>query len=140
MKIGSLNVNNFGGLIEKPLLKDFKKKNRENDFGKWEEAVDEWRRQIDWQENVYRIYEFIKDMDIIALHEVDVGFNSYEVLEKMLTNHNVVVPMGYKKEDIKKSYNSISLIFVKKGIDYTRLKNPHERDLKASIIKVYLIQ
>ena len=43
MKILSVNVNNFGGTNDKPLLNDYRLPNGKNDFGTWNQAVDEWR-------------------------------------------------------------------------------------------------
>ena len=121
MKILSVNVNNFGGTNDKPLLNDYRLPNGKNDFGTWNQAVDEWRisNKICFQKNVNAITNLAKDFDIIFLHEVDTNCLSWiDLLEKMSSDFTWEPANGIDKSEYKKGRKSISCVFIKKDIEY----------------------
>jgi len=121
MKILSVNVNNFGGTNDKPLLNDYRLPNGKNDFGTWNQAVDEWRisNKICFQKNVNAITNLAKDFDIIFLHEVDTNCLSWiDLLEKMSSDFTWEPANGIDKSEYKKGRKSISCVFIKKDIGY----------------------
>lgn len=121
MKILSVNVNNFGGTKDKPLLKDYKLPNGENDYKMWNQTVDEWRsnNKICIQKNVDAITNLAQDFDIIFLHEVDTNCFSWTgLLEKMSPQYDWKPANGHDKSEYEKGRKSISCVFIKKGIAF----------------------
>lgn len=139
MKILSVNVNNFGGTNDKPLLKDYKLPNGQIDFRIWNQAVDEWRisNKICIQKNVNAIANLAKDFDIIFLHEVDTNCLSWiDLLEKMSTQYEWKLANGMDKSEYQKGRKCISCVFIKKGIEF-KYENKNILDKQRNIeIKV----
>lgn len=145
MKILSLNVNNFGGTNEKPLLKDYKLSNGDNDYELWAQAVDKWRsnnkKRI--EKNVASITNLAKDFDIIFFHEVDTNCLSWNLLlGKMSSQYEWEPANGVNKCEYKKGRKSISCVFIKKGItfeynDNNILKN--QRNIEITVGNTHII-
>lgn len=119
MRIISLNVNNFGGKLAKPLPEEFKITERKYDWTTWGDAVDGWRdenRNIILR-NVEIIVDIVSDYDVVFLHEVDTNCDSWNYLKKKMNNEfKFEMPNGI--EEFNTGRKSISCAFIKKCIDY----------------------
>lgn len=145
MKILSLNVNNFGGTNDKPLLKDYKFCNGKFDFATWNQAVDEWRisNKICIEKNVEKITNLAKEYDIVFFHEVDTNCLSWnELLKKMEQNYIWKPANGIEKAEYKKGRKRISCVFIKDSINfeykkYNLLKK--QRNIEIKVGDTYII-
>lgn len=124
MEVISINVNNFGGRSCKPLLNDYKLSDKKGDFNwsAWNKAVDSWRgsNSVLISANVNRIVKLLKDFDVAFLHEVDTNCASWTQLHELMdAEYQYEIANEKNKSDYdKKGRNSISCVFIKKGIDY----------------------
>jgi len=118
MRIVSLNVNNFGGLVSKPLIKDYKYRGA-TDWDMWKKAVIEWRRNIEWENNVDSIVNHVRNFDLVVLQEVDTNTEAFEKLIQLLGAYTVVYPNQTTSNDFAKGSKSITLMFIKKHYNYT---------------------
>lgn len=121
MKILSLNVNNFGGVCDKPLLKDCKFPNGSTDQAAWGAEVDNWRESHKEiiEKNVENIVCFIKDYDVVFLHEVDTNCFSWNLLTSRMNDEYVLeLANGKNKSTIERGRKSISCAFIKNIINY----------------------
>lgn len=121
MKILSINVNNFGGTNDKPLVGKYKLPNGEPDFKLWNQAVDDWRikNKACILKNVAAITGLAKDFDIIFLHEVDTNCFSWEnLLKEMSPKYEWKPANGIEKSVYNTGRKSISCVFVKKDINF----------------------
>lgn len=117
MKIISLNVNNFGGLVSKPLIKDYSY-NGKPSWDDWNNAVITWRKKIQWENNVAAIVNRVRDFDIIVLQEVDTNSEAFKKLKKQLDEHSIVYPNKTSENDFCTGYKSITVMFIKKCFNY----------------------
>ena len=117
MKIISLNVNNFGGLVSKPLIQDYSY-NGKPSWGEWNNAVISWREKILWEFNVDAIVNSVRDFDIIVMQEVDTNSDAFKSLIKRLDEYSIVFPNKTSQKDFCRGYKSITVMFIKKHIDY----------------------
>jgi hypothetical protein len=123
MKILSLNINNFGGLNIKEKYKN--KKNSE-----WK-ALDKTKEATE-----ILAYIQLENPVIVILHEFELNT---EITESFISSMNEIeydmVP--YESNGFKNP--SITIMFIKKELLYTRLVNPHnsksKKNLRASVIK-----
>ena len=118
MKIVSLNVNNFGGLVSKPLINDYSY-NGKTSWDCWRDAVISWREKSNWQNNVSNIAKYVKDFDVIILHEVDVNSNAFNQLVNYLDGYSVVYPNKIDVLEFSKGFKSITVMFIKKFYNYS---------------------
>ncbi|MDQ0154124.1 hypothetical protein [Robertmurraya andreesenii] len=125
MKILSLNINNFGGLKSK---EQYKKENKYSEWG-----------TLDKTSEATEILAYIQQEKpvIVILHEFELNT---EITEKFIgcmkeVDYEIV---PYEKNNFKNP--SITIMFVKKELLYTKLVNPHNsksnKTLRASVIKV----
>lgn len=127
MKIISLNVNNFGGLHDKPLLKKYQS-GPLTDWTSWNTAVDSWRLKYANKicDNVAKIVSLIKNYDIIFLHEVDTNCPSwFQLHELMKESYNWEPANGFIKSSYAKGRQSISCVFIKKEFSYKHKTVPN---------------
>ncbi|SUY47683.1 exodeoxyribonuclease III (xth) [Clostridium putrefaciens] len=117
MRIISLNVNNFGGLISKPLIKDYSYDGKPS-WADWNNAVITWRKENQWENNVAGIVNHVRNFDIIVLQEVDTNSEAFKELIKQLYEYSVVYPNETNEDDFCKGYKSITIMFIKKCVDY----------------------
>lgn len=117
MNFISLNVNNFGGLISKPLIKDYSY-NGKTSWSDWNNAVITWREKIQWENNVAAIVNHVRDFDIIVLQEVDTNSEALKILIKQLDEHSIVYPNRTSENDFSIGYKSITIMFIKKCFNY----------------------
>jgi len=117
MKIISLNVNNFGGLVSKPLIKDYSD-NGKPSWGVWNKAVIIWRKKIQWENNVAAIVNRVRNFDIIVLQEVDTNSEAFEKLIKQLDGYSIEYPNKTSENDFCTGYKSITVMFIKKCFAY----------------------
>lgn len=145
MKILSVNVNNFGGTHNKPLLKDYKASNGKFDFDEWNRAVDDWRNfnRVNIHNNVEEITNLAKKYDIIFLHEVDTNCSSwFDLLKKMSLDFIWRPANGVDKLDYQKGRKSISCVFIKKGIEFKYDKKNifnKQRNIEIQVQDIYII-
>ncbi|MBO5247983.1 MAG: endonuclease/exonuclease/phosphatase family protein [Clostridia bacterium] len=145
MKILSLNVNNFGGTNNKPLLKDYVLSNGRYDFRLWNLAVDEWRsvNKTYIESNVDAICDLVCDYDVVFLHEVDTNcFSWHHLLRKMGTLYRWEPANGIEKNSYDIGRKSISCVFVKKGVDFEYKKDnflDKERNVELKIKDTHII-
>lgn len=118
INIVNLNVNNFGGLNSKPLIKDFMDVGVNNVFAEWKKAVESWRvsNKNDILENVSAICAKLRNYDVVVLEEVDTNCDSFCLLKKEMKNYEMIVPNGYDDKTFNKGNNSITCMFLKKSI------------------------
>lgn len=141
MKIISLNVNNFGGLNNKPLLKKYQS-NHLTDWTSWNIDVDNWRLKYanEISCNVVTIVSLITDYDIIFLHEVDTNCPSWIYLHKLMKeNYNWESPNGFKKSSYTKGRKSISCVFIQKNFSYTYKTISNFSNMKRNVKREALI-
>ena len=112
MKIISLNVNNFGGLVSKPLIQDYSY-NGKPSWGEWNNAVISWREKILWEFNVDAIVNSVRDFDIIVMQEVDTNSDAFKSLIKRLDEYSIVFPNKTSQKDFCRGYKSITVMFIK---------------------------
>lgn len=117
MKIISLNVNNFGGFISKPLIKDYSY-NGKPSWVDWNNAVIAWRKKIQWENNVVAIVNRVRNFDIIVLQEVDTNSEAFKKLIKQLNEYSIVYPNKTSENDFCKGFKSITVMFIKKCLNY----------------------
>lgn len=130
MRIISLNVNNFGGLVSKPLIKDYLIDGKPL-WNDWNKAVITWRKKIEWENNVTAIVKHVKEYDVIVFQEVDTNSDAFEKLKKCLDGHNIVYPNGTDANDYSKGFKSITVMFVKNHFNYiTTTENFSTREMK----------
>lgn len=145
MKILSINVNNFGGTNDKPLLNNYKLPNKKPDFISWNQAVDEWRinNKVCILKNVAGITNLAQDFDIIFLHEVDTNCFSWEVLLEMMSPQYEWKPAnGIDKSEYNNGRKSISCAFIKKGIAFEYEDNnilDKQRNVEIKVSDTYII-
>lgn len=138
MKILSININNFGGLTPKPLPKDYKLSFEKVDWKAWNRAVNKWRNEIDWDKNISKLIEYLKnkDIDIIVFQEFDInsvaGKNFSEELEKL--SYKIVYPNNYFESDFKKGNKSITVMFIR--VDYEVLHYNFSETMRNIEVKV----
>lgn len=117
MNILSLNLNNFGGLSLKPVPKDYKNSFDKVDMNAWCNAVDEWRNLIDSNKNISKIMEYIKNrnIDIYVFQEFDINSvaGKHFIKELMSLGYEIVYPNTYGKDDFKRTYSSITVMFIR---------------------------
>lgn len=122
MKIISINVNNWGGKIPKPLPEDYKSSDGKINWGEWNIAVDTWRsnNKDEIEKNVKGIVSLIYDFDIAFLHEVDTNCISWNNLHAMLDKDYDWKPAN-RIDEKEYSYGrkSISCVFIKRNINYS---------------------
>ena len=121
MKILSLNVNNFGGVCDKPLLNDYRFPNGRKDLATWGAEVDYWRESHKEiiEKNVENIVCFIRDYDVVFLHEVDTNCFSWILLTSRMKEEYVLeLANGINKSTIESGRKSISCAFIKNNINY----------------------
>lgn len=138
MNIISLNVNNFGGIKDKPLLKDYTV-NKKIDWTSWNADVDSWREvnKDRIEENVSKVVCLIKDFDIVFLHEVDTNCSSWTQLhELMKEEYNWEAANDVDKSTYKKGRQSISCLFVRNGLiyDYDEITNFSNKQRNIEIV------
>lgn len=117
MEIISLNINNFGGLVKKPLINDYKRCGKIN-WAHWNNAVIQWRSSIQWELHVTVIVAHVQHADIVILHEVDTNSNAFNELIKQMDEHMIIYPNKEQEITFKRGYKSITLMFIKKGIKH----------------------
>lgn len=120
MRIISINVNNFGGTINKPLLKDYNFDGK-TDWTLWRADVDRWRKDNskNIEENVKQIVSVIMDFEVIFLHEVDTNCDSWRKLHEYMNQDYDWKPANdINKAEYNKGKKSVSIVFVRKGICY----------------------
>lgn len=121
MKIISLNVNNFGGLCGRPLIKDY------TSLGlvPWGVAVDDWRRRNEETitTNLDGIVKYIKEYEIVILQEVDTNCTSFDRLKDEADKNNflLIYPNEETEATFTKGRNSITCMLIKKNINYVSL-------------------
>lgn len=146
MRIISINVNNFGGTIDKPLLKDYKF-NEKTDWDSWKNDVDIWRKNNSKiiEKNVEQIVSTILDFEVIFLHEVDTNCSSWNRLhEYMSRNYHWEPANGINKDEYRNGRKSVSIVFVKKNICYEynsipSFSNGSHRNIEIEIEDITLI-
>lgn len=125
LKILSLNINNFSGVNCK------KDKKYKSVFAWRESSKDNFGKNSD------KILEYIQQNeispDVVVFHEVELDTTTYSKFKEKFKELNyTLVPHPSPKY----SNSSITVIFVKNYIKYDSVSNPHDRNLRASIIKV----
>lgn len=138
MKIISLNVNNFGGIKDKPHLKDYTVNNK-IDWTGWNVAVDSWRElnKDIIEKNVSKIVCLIKDFDIVFLHEVDTNCSSWTQLHELMEEeYKWESANEVDKSVYKNGRKSISCVFIRKGIvyDYAEITNFSDKQRNIEIV------
>lgn len=118
MRIISLNVNNFGGLVSKPLIKDYLY-NEKPLWDDWNKAVMAWREKIKWENNVSVIADYVRDFDVIVFQEVDTNSEAFKKLIKNLDEHFIVYPNKTEGKDYCIGFKSITVMFIKRCFNYT---------------------
>lgn len=115
MKIASINVNNFGGTISRPLRGN-------DDLDSWKDKIIFWRKENEdtIQKNVERIVAFASDYDVIFLHEVDTNCASWKKLNELMEDkYKLEVPNDCDKYYyFKNGFSSISCVYIKNEIKY----------------------
>lgn len=121
MKILSLNINNFGGFECK---EEYKNNNK----------YEEWSK-LDKTNEATEIFAYIQiEKPVIAvLHEFELNTKFAKAfIQSMNLIGYEIVPI--EKHNYKKP--SITIMFVRKELLYSKLDNPHkEKSLRASVIK-----
>lgn len=138
MKIMSFNVNNWGGRIEKPQIRNYSEKGH-TDWRAWNTAVDLWRSDNfqTIQSNVRETVKLINSHDIVFLHEVDTNCDSWELLRKeLINNYKLELPNGYDNSVLLKGRKSISCAFIKNEIEYAIDSDNFSKELKNIQIQV----
>lgn len=145
MKIISLNVNNFGGINDKPLPKDYMLPNGKFNYEAWSKDVDDWREnnQANIKNNVDSIVALLHDFDIAFLHEVDTNCYSWDrLLEKMTCEYKWNPANGIDKNMYNEGKKSISCMFIKNGIEFEYGKNNFlnkQRNVEVKVGDTYII-
>lgn len=125
LKILSLNINNFSGV-------NCKKDKKYKSVSAWRESNKE-----NFKRNSDKILEYIQkdeiSPDIVVFHEVELDTPTYSVFKEKFKEMNYTF-VSYPTPKFKNS--SITMMFVKNYIKYYSVSNPHDRNLRASIIKV----
>jgi len=120
LKIISLNVNNFGGIHNKPHPSEY-------DTGSgvlwsnWKYNVDLWRNvnKSKISANVDAVLELVENYDIIFLNEVDTNCDSFnQLLKELEPKYEWVRPNGFSRSEYNRGRGSITCAFVKNGIDF----------------------
>lgn len=121
LRVLSLNVNDFGGTES---LEKFKK-NR---------SYEEWD-QMDKNEQMKAIFDYVceKNADIVILQEYDEYSKEGKEFSQWMSEIYSCVPHSQHKR------SSITIMFVKRGIQYSLMENPHNRNLRASLISTTMI-
>lgn len=120
MRIISINVNNFGGTINKPLPSDYKFDGR-IDWSSWRNDVSFWRRHNSKtiEENVKQLVSVMLDFEVIFLHEVDTHCSSWNNLHEYMQDYYNWEPANeIEKDEYNKGNKSVTIVFVKKDISY----------------------
>lgn len=145
MKILSVNVNNFGGKIPKPLPKYYKKSSDDCDWDSYNKDVDHWRddNKECILKNVVAITDLVKDFDIIFLHEVDTNCESWEKLvEIMSPQYNWKPANGFEPKEYCKGKKSVSCVFYKKNVsikcDDYNMTDSH-RNVEIEIDDIHIV-
>ncbi|HCD19818.1 hypothetical protein C7R57_04590 [Macrococcoides caseolyticum subsp. caseolyticum] len=134
MRILSVNVNNFGGTNNKPILYDYKSGKKYN-WGSFNKDVDNWRSNNETTilKNVKYISDFSKVYDLIFFYEVDTNSQSWNMLLDIMNKNSfeILLPNHQEKETFKKGRNSITCGFIKQNIDYTYGDNNFFNDYRS---------
>lgn len=141
MKIISLNVNNFGGISNKPLIKDYK------NWTEWKDAVDKWR-DSNYERicsNVNNIVECVKRYEIVVLQEVDTNCSSFTKLKAQSEKNDFVIvyPNGTDETTFFNGRNSITCILVKSYLQYNKpicnFSNKQYKNVEIEVGKLRII-
>lgn len=121
MKILSINVNNFGGVNNKPLLCNYKLYDKRPDFDSWGRAVSAWRVRHNTSilKNVASIEKLMQNFDVIFLHEVDTNCPSWKkLLAETRAAYTWKPANGIDASIYNRGKKSITCVFVRKNIDF----------------------
>ncbi|UOB20902.1 hypothetical protein [Macrococcus armenti] len=139
MKILSLNVNNFGGINNKPVLYDYHFGEKYN-WVRFNRDVDNWRNNNETTilKNVEYIYDFSKKYDLIFFYEVDTNSKSWYLLQDLMSKNSfeILLPNNQVRETFKKGRNSITCGFIKQNIEFIYGDNNFFNDYRSMEIIV----
>ena len=124
MLIMSLNVNDFGGKYSH--LEEYK-----STFGR--DYLQEWDR-VDKKEFVSHTLELVqvKKPDIIAIQEFDIRSEAGKAFIDGMENLGYVI----ESEKPTTARPSMTVLFIQGTLVYTKLKSPHDRNLRACVVKI----
>lgn len=130
MNILSLNVNNLGGISEKPRIDEgFVDIGGNVDWIAFRKSINDWRSDSTHIINAKEILAQIKDYnsDIVVLHEFDISSleSKWLINELKKNSYNIIYPDKTSAKDFSRSLSSITVMFIKDKT-LNSCKNPIE--------------
>ena len=127
MKIIDININDFGGINNH--REQFKEK-----YGNYK-YLQEWDK-LDKSENINGILNYIKryDPDIVILQEYDINSKEAQFFYQQMTAQGYLL-----KSETPTKRPSMTVMYIKKSIDFEEIHVGHERNLRAYAIKTEAI-